>query len=139
MEAQREKLVETEKVRKGLATELAQASGRALYSDTTPGADGVRRALRRVNTLTEESRIEAPSFASAGPAVFLVMAQSPPAILLAASPDSGIDAGDLLKRVLSEAGGRGGGNRTLAQGSLPSEQALAEVAARLARELGLPG
>ena len=139
VEAQREKLVETEKVRKGLATELAQASGRALYSDTPPGADGVRRALRRVNTLTEECRIEAPSFTWAGPAVLLVMAQSPPAILLAASPDSGIDAGDLLKRALSEAGGRGGGNRTLAQGSLPSEQALAEVAARLARELGLPG
>src|ERR1700733_343706 len=38
VEAQREKLQESERTRRRLSTELAQASGRALYGETTPGA-----------------------------------------------------------------------------------------------------
>jgi alanyl-tRNA synthetase len=39
----------------------------------------------------------------------------------------GIDAGKLLKAALSQAGGRGGGNPRMAQGSLPSREALEQV------------
>ncbi|HUO32881.1 MAG TPA: DHHA1 domain-containing protein, partial [Bryobacteraceae bacterium] len=52
---------------------------------------------------------------------------NPPAVLLAASEDSGIDAGKLLKAALTAAGGRGGGNQRTAQGSLPSREALEHV------------
>ena len=45
--AQREKLQESERVRQKLATELAQASGRALYAEAVAGPDGMRRAIRR--------------------------------------------------------------------------------------------
>ena len=99
-----------------------------MYAETPPGEDGIRRVLRRVDTLAEESRAEAQSFTSSGPAIFLAVAENPPSILLAASKNSGIHAGDLLKRALAEAGGRGGGNAALAQGSLPSKEALEQLA-----------
>jgi alanyl-tRNA synthetase len=137
VESQREKLQEADKVRRRLATELAAASGRALYAETPPTKDGIRRVLRRVESLSEELRAEAQSFTSSGAAIFLALSDNPPSVLLAASKDSGVYAGDLLKRALTEAGGRGGGNPTLAQGSLPSKQQLQELAGKLASQLGL--
>jgi alanyl-tRNA synthetase len=134
VDAQREKLQEADRTRRRLATELAQASGRALYAETSPGPGGIRRVLRRVESITEESRAEAQSFTSAGPAIFLALTENPPSVLLAASKDSGVHAGDLLKRVLTEAGGRGGGSAVLAQGSVPSKEALDQLAGALLTE-----
>jgi alanyl-tRNA synthetase len=137
VETQREKLQASEKATRRLATELAESKGRELYAETAPGEDGIRRVLRRVESLTEESRAEAQSFTASGPAIFLAVAENPPAILLAASKDSGVHAGDLLKRALAEAGGRGGGNPTLAQGSVPSKEALDQLARALGGQLKL--
>jgi alanyl-tRNA synthetase len=137
VEAQREKLQETDRTRRRLATELAQASGRALYAETPTGADGIRRVLRRVESLAEESRAEAQSFTAAGPAIFLAIAENPPSALLAATKDSGVHAGDVLKRALTEAGGRGGGNAVLAQGSVPSKEALDQLVQILTSQLNL--
>jgi alanyl-tRNA synthetase len=137
VEAQREKLQDAEKTRKRLAAELAAASGRASYAEASPGPGGIRRVLRRVGSLTEDSRAEAQSFAASGPAIFLALAEDPPAVLLACSKDSGVNAGDLIKHALADYSGRGGGNATLAQGSLPSKEALGHLAAALADELGL--
>jgi alanyl-tRNA synthetase len=137
VEAQREKLQETDRIRRRLATELAQASGRALYADTPPGADGIRRALRRVESLADESRAEAQSFTTSGPAIFLALAENPPSVLLAASKDSGVHAGDLLKPALTAAGGRGGGNASLAQGSMPSKEALEQLVRTLTGQFNL--
>jgi alanyl-tRNA synthetase len=50
---------------------------------------------------------------------------------LAASPDTGVNAGEVLKSLLAKAGGRGGGNPALAQGSLPSKQAMETVLRQL--------
>jgi alanyl-tRNA synthetase len=139
VDAQREKLLESERTRRRLATELAQASGRALYGETAPGPDGIRRTLRHLETsLTEESRAEAQSFTAAGLAVFLAIAKSPPSVLLACSKESGVNSGEVLKRLLGPAGGRGGGNAMLAQGSLPSKTALQELTESLTRELNFP-
>ena len=85
VEAQREKLQEADRTRRRLATELAQASGRALFAETPPGPDGIRRALRRVESLSEEARAETQSFTASGPAIFLAVVENPPSILLAAS------------------------------------------------------
>jgi alanyl-tRNA synthetase len=138
VDGQREKLQESERTRRRLSAELAQASGRALYGEAVPGLDGIRRALRRVESLTEESRTEAQSFTAAGPAIFLALAENPPSVLLAASSDSGVKSGEVLKRLLGPAGGRGGGNATLAQGSLPSKAALEALTEALRRELNFP-
>ncbi len=138
VDGQREKLQESERTRRRLSSELAQASGRALYGETAPGPDGLRRVLRRVESLSEESRAEAQSFTAAGPAIFLALTENPPSVLLAGSKESGLHAGDVLKRLLGPAGGRGGGNATLAQGSLPSKAALQELTEPLCRELNFP-
>jgi alanyl-tRNA synthetase len=139
VDGQRERLQESERTRRRLATELAQASGRALYGETAPGPDGIRRALRHLETsLSEELRTEAQSFTAAGSAIFLAIAQDPPSVLLASSKESGLHAGDVLKRLLGAAGGRGGGKATLAQGSLPSKSALQELTESLSRELNFP-
>ncbi len=139
VEAQREKLQESDRMRRRLSTELAQASGRALYGETAPGADGVRRVRRHLEaSLAEESRAEAQSFTTAGPAIFLALVENPPSVLLAASKDSGVNCGEVLKRLLGLAGGRGGGNATLAQGSLPSKTALQQLTESLSQELNFP-
>jgi alanyl-tRNA synthetase len=135
VEAQREKLQASEKAARRLATELAESKGRELYAETAPGEDGIRRVLRRVETLAEEARAEAQSFTAAGPAIFLAVADNPPTILLAASKHSGIHAGDVLKRAVTEAGGRGGGNAALAQGSVPSKEAIERLVLLLASQL----
>ena len=136
VEAQREKLADADRTRRKLATELAQLRGRALYADTSPSPDGVRRVERRLDALSEDLRPEAQSFTEGSRAMFLAVGADPPSILLAVSKDSGIHAGDLFKRALTEAGGRGGGNATMAQGSLPSTAALDRAAASLGKELG---
>ena len=108
----------------GLATELAQARGRELYAATAPGPDGIRKVVRRVASLTDELRAEAQSFTAGPKSAFLALGENPPAIMLAASPDSGINAGEFLKGALAKAGGRGGGSATMAQGSVPSKDLL---------------
>ncbi len=138
VEAQREKLQETDRTRRRLATELAQLSGRALYAETLTGPDGIRRVLRRVESLSEESRAEAQSFTSSGPAVFLAVTENPPSVLLVASKDGGVHCGNLLKSALTGAGGRGGGNALLAQGSLPSKEALDSLLPALLSQLNFP-
>jgi len=122
--AHQEKLQESEKARRRLANDLAVAKGRELHAATAPAPDGLRKIQRRVPTITDELRAEAQSFTAAGKAVFLAVAEDPPSVLLAASGDSGVNAGQVLKAALAEAGGRGGGNASVAQGSLGSKESL---------------
>jgi alanyl-tRNA synthetase len=135
VDAHHAKLQESERMRRRLAIELAQASGRELHAGTQPGPDGIRRLLRRMESLSEESRAEAQSFTAAGPSILVAVAENSPAVLLATSKESGVHAGDLLKRVLAEAGGRGGGNAALAQGSLPSKEVLDQLVRSLTNQL----
>lgn len=126
--AQFEKSQEAEKARRRLSAELAAAKGREIHSQTTPGPDGTRRVTRRVPSISEDLRIEAQSFTAGPRAVMLLLANDPPSILLAASKDSGWNAGAWLKNELARAGGRGGGSPAMAQGSVPSKDAVEQVA-----------
>ena len=137
VESQRERLLEAERSHRRLATELAQARGRELYATTAPGLDGVRRVERRVASLSDDLRAEAQSFTTGAQAIFLAIGDEPAALMLAASADSGVHAGNILKSALTAAGGRGGGSATMAQGSLPSKSQLDEVGRKLAADLGL--
>jgi alanyl-tRNA synthetase len=134
--AHQEKLQESEKARKRLATELAQAKGRELHAATAAGPDGLRKIQRRVATISDELRAEAQSFTAGGKAIFLALAEDPPSVLLAASSDSGVNAGEALKAALAEAGGRGGGNSSVAQGSLSQESLQRFSGSSVARLFG---
>ncbi|HOK45571.1 MAG TPA: hotdog domain-containing protein, partial [Bryobacteraceae bacterium] len=81
--------------------------------------------------LDDELRATAQGFIAGGKAVFLATVEDPPALLLAASADSGIHAGNAVKSVVTALGGRGGGSAQMAQGSLPSREALAAAIAQL--------
>jgi alanyl-tRNA synthetase len=58
-------------------------------------------------------------------------------LLIACSPDAGINAGAVLKQALSKFGARGGGSPTLAQGSLSHPAILDDLKAVLGRSAKL--
>ena len=124
----------SEKARRRLATELARLRGGELYRATAPNASGLRSVLQRLPkgaALDDELRATAQGFTAGDKAVFLAVVEDPPALLLAASKDAGLHAGNLLKSALTPNGGRGGGNAQLAQGSLPSRDALEQAVTQL--------
>ncbi len=128
---QAEALAAAERARRKLAVELAQVRGRELYAAASPGPDGVRRHDVRVCALDDEVRAAAQAFTSGSKAVYLAVVDDPPSVLLAASADSGLHAGNAVKSAVAAAGGRGGGNAQIAQGSVPSREALESVLRKL--------
>jgi alanyl-tRNA synthetase len=125
-----ERLKASEKNTQRLATGLAILEGTELYSATAPDARGVHRTTQR-GPIDEAMRARAQAFVAGPKAAFLAVCEDPPSVLLAASADSGLDAGKLVKAAVTSVGGRGGGNAALAQGSVPSVAALERVVAVL--------
>jgi alanyl-tRNA synthetase len=127
--AQIEKAKSLEKMSQRLASELAKREGGELHAATAPGDDGIRKVVHK-GPIDDAVRVRAQAFVAGGKAAFLAVSDDPPSVLLAASSDSGVHAGNRVKEAVSAAGGRGGGNQTLAQGSVPAA-ALEEVVAKL--------
>jgi len=134
--AQLESAKAAERNRQKLESELAVWKGRDLYQSTEPDSRGRRlHSATRVKGTLDSWRLLAQQFAAAGlGAVFLITLEEPPALLLAVSPDLGIHAGDLVKSLVAPLGGRGGGNASLAQASLP-EAALSAALDRALEKL----
>ena len=122
--AQSARLADAEKIRRKLAQELAAIRGRELHAATPPNAAGLRIAVREVPALDDDMRIEAQAFATAGTAVFIAYCRTPASLIVAASPDSGLNAGSLVKSAVTARSGRGGGSAAMAQGSVPSAEQL---------------
>ena len=117
-----------EKARRKVELELAAYQGKDLYQATAPGPDGMRRVTQRLELGNlEDLRAVAQNFTAQPMGVFVATLQDPPSVLLAASADSGVDAGKVLKAALTAAGGRGGGNARIAQGIVPDAGALEKV------------
>ena len=131
--AQLERIKNLEKANQRLASDVAQREGRERWAATAPDAQGIRRAMERVEqgALDDVLRTRAQAFVAQGRAVFLAVSNNPPSVLLAASVDSGIHAGDRVKSVVTAAGGRGGGNQALGQGSLTAAADLDAIASSL--------
>jgi alanyl-tRNA synthetase len=130
--AQMESARAAEKMQRKLELDLAAYRGAELYRNTTPDADGFRRfSQRAARGSLEELRAIAQNFTAQSKAIFTATLAEPPSVLFAVSEDSGIDAGKALKSALAEAGGRGGGNARIAQGSVPDPSHLELVLSRL--------
>lgn len=127
-----ERLKASEKTAQRLATGLAILEGTELYSATAPDAEGVRR-VTQTGPIDDVMRARAQAFVAGPKAAFLAICADPHSVLLAASADSGMDAGKAVKAAVTGAGGRGGGNSALAQGSVPSAEALERVVAVLSQ------
>jgi alanyl-tRNA synthetase len=117
--AQIEKAKTLEKTCQRLGTELAKREGAELHASTAAGADGIRRVTLK-GPIDDAVRARAQAFVAQGKAVFLAVSEDPASVLLAASGDSGVHAGNRVKEVVSAAGGRGGGNQAVGQGSVPA-------------------
>jgi alanyl-tRNA synthetase len=110
---------------------LSLHRAKELY-ERTAAAGGVRRIVeRRTQGALGELRGLGQAVAAMPGGVFIGAIEQPPAILVAAAADSGIDAGGSLKQALSAVAGRGGGSARLAQGTVPSLEALDRVLASL--------
>jgi alanyl-tRNA synthetase len=128
VEAHRNDLKESNAVRRDLQARLDSYRARELYAAAVPDATGMRRViLRDQASCVDDIRGVAQAFTSMPKAVFVGTVPSPPAVVLAASPDSGIDAAGLLKSLLTSVGGRGGGSATMAQGIVPGRAQLEAV------------
>lgn len=124
---------DAEKARRKLAIELAAHQGRQLHAAATPDDSGIRRVVQRFPNggVDDELRALAQSFTNCEKAIFLAIFEQSFTVLLAASKDSGLHAGDTLKKLLQAQQGRGGGNAQLAQGSVTSQEAVDAIASTL--------
>jgi alanyl-tRNA synthetase len=121
-----------DKARRKLQLELAAYHGKDLYAATPAGPDGFRRHTQHaVSESADELSALARSFTAQAKAVFLATLEKPLSVIYAVSEDAGIDAGQAVKRVLADVGGRGGGNARLGQGSVPDAVLLDTVIKRL--------
>ena len=126
--AQTEQLREAQNQIRRLQGEIDVHRARERYANVAPDANGIRRMVeRRVNGTPDEWRSFALAYCEFPRAVFIGVSERPPAILLVASADAGIDAGRMLKAALTTAGGRGGGSPRVAQGTVATIEALEAV------------
>ncbi len=131
LDGQRAELKTGAAQRRDLEEALARYRARELYDATPPNAAGVRWALVRGAAALEMVRPLAQAFTALPRTVLVAAVPAPPAVLVAASADSGVDAAAALKAAMAAAGGRGGGSARLAQGSAPDPAALERVVTAL--------
>ena len=122
-------LRDAESARRRLTETLDRYRAKELYDAAAVDSLGVHRVMERCprGTALETVRGVALALAALPRAVFVATSDSPPAILVAASEDSGVNAGEMLRGALTPRGGRGGGSARLAQGTVPTVEALEEV------------
>ena len=130
VKAQRAELKAAAGVRRELEESLARYRARALY-DTTPDGTPRRIVVREEAGPIDRLRPLAQAIAALPRALFVGWTAHPPAIVVAASADSGVDAGAALRSALDKVGGRGGGNARLAQGTAVSAAAVEQAVGAL--------
>lgn len=121
----REDLKQAAALIRDLEVRLDLCRARELYAAAQPETTGLRRVtVREDQAVLESLRGLGQAVTSMPLAVFVGVVSNPPAVLLATSPDTGIDAGAMLKSLLASVGGRGGGSARLAQGMVPGRAEL---------------
>ena len=126
--SQREEIKEANATVRELQARLDIGRAKELYAAATPESTGIRRVtVHEEGPSADTLRGLAQAFSAMPRAVFIGAVTSPPAVVLAASEDTGIDAASLLKSLLSSVGGRGGGSARLAQGIVPGRAQLQTV------------
>jgi alanyl-tRNA synthetase len=128
IERQQDELKQTEVLNRELQAKLDLCRARELYGASTPETTGIRRVLVREEGGSLESlRGLAQAFTALPRGIFVGVVPNPPALMLAVSEDTGIDAAVMLRGLLAGVGGRGGGSARSAQGIVPGRQQLETV------------
>jgi len=132
LDKERHELKAALSARRELEERVARYRALELYAAAAPRAGGVRWLVERLDEGGAEAlRPLAQVVTTLERAVLVGSSNQPPALFIASSADSGVDAGQLLKKEISEIGGRGGGSPRVAQGSASDQAALAGLVARL--------
>jgi len=114
-----------QKTQQKLLEELAELSAARLVAEATLRHSSRSDPFHMVTKVFPDRdvafvKLLAQKIAAAGPAVALVASTSgPPTLVFCQTPGLPFNMGALLKDTLAAAGGRGGGARDFAQGSLP--------------------
>jgi alanyl-tRNA synthetase len=124
VERMRSDLKQAEAGRRALESEVNGFRAQVLYQAATPGNDGVRVIVAKGESV-DGLRGLGQALVAQSRVLFIGTLDTPPTIVVATSADSDMDANQLLKARLAAAGGRGGGNARLAQGTVPTTEALA--------------
>ncbi len=133
LESQRAELKASAAERRELEESLAALRARDIYGATPPDGAGIRTVLvHEPRGGIERLRPLAQAVTALPRALFVGWIGDPPALIVAASGDSELDAGRLLKSAVEQVGGRGGGNPRMAQGTAPSAAAVEEAIAAIA-------
>ena len=130
VEQQQLRLTELERERKRLTGELAVYEAQSLW-DGAQVVDAVRRIRHETTGAVKDADALVQQLLARGACVVLVTNLQSGGVLLAASPDSGVDAGQTLRAALQAAGGRGGGSPRVAQGAVATPSALPALVAAL--------
>lgn len=130
VEQQQLRLTELERERKRLTGELAVYEAQSLW-DGAHVVDDVRRIRHETTGAVKDAEALVQQLLARGVCVVLVTNPQSGGVLLAASPDSGVDAGQTLRAALQAAGGRGGGSPSVAQGAVALPSALPALVAML--------
>jgi alanyl-tRNA synthetase len=104
---------------KKLGAEVAVSRARMLAEGVEPDGNGIRRVVLTSHGYDADELRAIGQAMGAIPGVrFVATLEAPPTVFVAAGPDSGWDAGAVLKAALAEVGGRGGGSARAAQGTV---------------------
>jgi alanyl-tRNA synthetase len=126
--SQQEEVKQANATNRELEGKLDLCRARELYAAATPGTTGIRRVTVSDDGASLDAlRGLARAFSTMPMAIFIGAVPSPPAVMLATSPDTGIDAAGMLKSLLASVGGRGGGSARLAQGIVAGRAQLETV------------
>jgi len=128
---QADRLKDADNARKRLEKELATYRVRERYDAAAPDSSGLRTIVIRDAANMDDVRALAQAAFSLRRVVVIGALSNPPSVLMASSEDSGVDAGRAIKERLSAVGGRGGGSPRIAQGSIPSVEAVESVVSSL--------
>jgi alanyl-tRNA synthetase len=133
VEGQRAQVKEAAAMRREVEEKLARIEARDLYAASTPDDSGLRVVVvGEQQGPIDRLRPLGQAVTALPGALFVGWTADPPALMVAASADSGLDAGRLLRSSLERVGGRGGGNAGVAQGTAPTVSALEAAIAGLA-------
>jgi alanyl-tRNA synthetase len=140
IEAQRAELKAGAIARRELEETVAAYRARELHASLAPDSRGRRLAVvREARGPVDRLRALAQAYSALPRGIFVGAVEEPPGVLVAASPDAGMDVGRVLKAALERNGGRGGGSARLAQGSVKDPSALDAVIAAVLEGLAGEG
>jgi alanyl-tRNA synthetase len=117
---------------KKLGAEVAVSRAATLAAGVEPDAHGIRRVtLTSHDYGADDLRVLGQALSAIPGVRFVATLREPPTIFVAAGPESGWDAGAILKAALADVGGRGGGSAKAAQGTVGDGEKLEQVVERL--------